>query len=104
MTTREKLIELRKERAELARSTQNAVVSARIEEINKAVEMLTVRLMEEERNMCVAQTAKRVRRQAKLDPRYKGWRKSGVARDRRLVKLVEKNKTMQMRKASKGKK
>jgi hypothetical protein len=54
--------------------------------------------------MCVAQTAKRVRRNAKLDPRYKNWRKSGTAKDRRLVALIEKTKTMQARKAAGGKK
>jgi len=40
----------------------------------------------------------------KLDPRYRGWRKSGSARDRRLLALVEKTKLMQLRKTSAAKK
>jgi hypothetical protein len=51
--------------------------------------------------MSVAQTAKRRRKQMKLDKRYGGWRKSAAARDRRLAMQRERERAMTIRKGQK---
>jgi hypothetical protein len=53
--------------------------------------------------MCVAKTAQRKRRQAKLDPRYRNWRKSAMARDKRLTALKEKERLIVAHKGAKHK-
>ena len=47
--------------------------------------------------MCVAQTARRRRRQMKLDPRYGGWRRSIAARERKAAKQRAKQRERDMR-------
>ena len=50
--------------------------------------------------MCVAKTARRRRKQMRLDPRYGGWRKSAQARDHKLAALKEKQRLMALRKGA----
>ena len=50
--------------------------------------------------MCVCKTATRRRRQMKLDGRYRNWRKSATAKDRRLLLAQVKERLMQARAAN----
>lgn len=45
--------------------------------------------------MCVAQTAKRRRKQAKLDPRYRQWTKDASKRDAKLRAQIERQRRIQ---------
>ena len=49
--------------------------------------------------MCVAQTAKRRRKQARQDPRYRQWTKDPSKRDARLRAQIERERRI----SSKGK-
>lgn len=50
---------------------------------------------------CVCATAKRRRKQAKLDKRYKNWRKSAGARDQKAAKKLQEERERIARGASK---
>ena len=49
--------------------------------------------------MCVARTARRKRKQARLDPRYTKWRKDPLKGKRSLMEQVEREKARAARKA-----